>query len=116
MFTVMRFLITFAVVIFIGKEIPGFEVHNNTDAFFFAVILSAVNAFIRPVLILMTLPITILTLGLFTLVINFFTFYLASVLSYGVHIHSFSALFWGAFVVWIASVVTNRFIWKVNMY
>lgn len=116
MFLIFRFLITLAVVIFIGHEIPGFEIKNETDAFFFAIILSAINSVIRPVLVFLTLPITIITLGLFTFVINVFTLFLASVLSYGVHIHSFAALFWGAFVLWIAGVVTNRFIWKVNMY
>ncbi|MCH9621950.1 MAG: phage holin family protein [Gammaproteobacteria bacterium] len=116
MFLILRFLITFAVVIFIGHEIPGFEIKDETDAFFFAIILSAVNSIIRPVLVFLTLPITILTLGLFTLVINVFTFYLATVISYGVHFHSFSALFWGGFVVWVVSTVTNYFIWKTNMY
>jgi len=115
-FLILRFLITLGVVIFIGHNIPGFEIMNETDAFFFAVILSAVNAIIRPILVFLTLPITIVTLGLFTLVINVFTFFLAAVLSYGVHFHTFSALFWGGFVVWVVSTVTNFFIWKVNMY
>jgi putative membrane protein len=91
-------------------------IENKIDAFFFALILSAVNAIIRPVLTLITLPVTILTLGLFTFVINFCTFYLATIFSYGVHFQSFSALFWGAFSVWVAGVITNRFIWKVNIY
>lgn len=116
MFLLFRFFITFAVVLFIGHYIPGFEIQNTTDAFFFALVLSAVNAVIRPVLILLTLPVTILTLGLFTLVINFFTFFLASELSYGVYFHSFSALFWGAFSIWITGLITNRFIWRVNIY
>jgi len=116
MFLIFRFFITLIVVIFIGKQVPGFVIENKIDAFFFALILSAVNAIIRPVLTLITLPVTILTLGLFTFVINFCTFYLATIFSYGVHFQSFSALFWGAFSVWVAGVITNRFIWKVNIY
>ena len=116
MFLIFRFFINLIVVLLIGKVVPGFEIKNDVDAFFFAVILSAVNAVIRPVLTLITLPITILTLGLFTLVINFITFYIAVELSYGVHFHKFSALFWGAFAVWLTGIITNRFIWKVNIY
>jgi len=116
MFLVFRFFITLAAVLLIGQFVPNFEIKNETDAFFFAVILSAVNAIVRPVLTLITLPITILTLGLFSLVINFITFFLAVELSYGVHFHSFMALFWGAFAVWVTGLITNRFIWKVNIY
>ena len=96
MFLVFRFFITLIAVLLIWKVVPGFEIKNDTDAFFFAVILSAVNAIIRPVLTLITLPITIL--------------------SYGVHFHTFSALFWGAFAVWLTGFITNRFIWRVNIY
>lgn len=116
MFLFFRFIITLVVVLFVSSYIPGFEVKNDTDAFLFAIILSLINSIIRPVITFLTLPITILTLGLFTLVINFFTFFLASVISYGVHFHTFSALFWGAFCMWITGVITNRFIWRVNIY
>lgn len=116
MLLLFRFLITFVVVIVTWYTIPGIIIHTTTEAVFFALVLSAVNALVRPILILLTLPITILTLGLFTLVINVFTFWLASEISYGVEILSFSAAFWGGFIVWVASFFTNRCIWRVNIY
>jgi putative membrane protein len=116
MLLLFRFFITFAVVLMSWYIIPGIEIQNFTEAVFFAVVLSAVNALVRPVLVLLTLPITILTLGLFTLVINIFTFWLASELSYGVDIATFSAAFWGGFILWVTGFITNRFIWHVNIY
>jgi putative membrane protein len=116
MLLVLRFLLTLAVVLVSWYAIRGIEIHNFTEAFFFAVVLSAINALVRPVLVLLTLPITILTLGLFTLVINIFTFWLASELSYGVDIATFSAAFWGGFILWITGFITNRYIWHVNIY
>lgn len=100
----------------IWHTIPGFTIENLRDAFFFSFVLSAVNAIVRPVLVFMTLPITILTLGLFTLVINVFTFWLATELSFGVAVETFSAAFWGGLIVWITGFFTNRYIWHVNIY
>lgn len=116
MLLLFRFLVTFIVVMITWSTIPGIIIHTTTEAVFFALVLSAINALVRPVLIVLTLPITILTLGLFTLVINVFTFWIASEISYGVEILSFSAAFWGGFIVWIASFLTNRCIWRVNIY
>lgn len=116
MLLLFRFFITFTVVMVAWYIIPGIIIHTTTEAVFFALILSAVNALVRPILVLLTLPITILTLGLFTLVINVFTFWLAAEISYGIQILSFSAAFWGGFIVWIASIFTNRYIWHVNIY
>jgi putative membrane protein len=116
MFLIIRFIITLMAVWFIWSYVPGFEIKDQTDAVLFSLILSAINAVIRPLIIFLTLPITVATLGLFTLVINFGTFFLASEISYGVHFHTFSALFWGSFCMWITSLLTNRFIWRVNIY
>jgi putative membrane protein len=116
MLLLFRFWITLLVVMVIWSTIPGFVIENMYEAFFFAVILSAVNSIVRPLIVFMTLPITILTLGLFTLVINIFTFWFAAELSYGVHIQTFSAAFWGGLLVWITGFMTNRYIWHVNLH
>jgi len=112
----LRIVITTVVVIIIAHLIPGLEVKDLSDAIFFGLILGVVNAIIRPILTLLTLPISILTLGLFTLVINGFTFWLASEISYGVHITSFWGAFWGGLIMWLTGLVTNRLIWKADMY
>ncbi|GAB4185245.1 MAG: phage holin family protein [Simkaniaceae bacterium] len=111
-----RIIITMVVVVATAHLIPGLEVKNTTDLVFFGLIVGVVNAVVRPILVLLTLPITILTLGLFTLVINAFTYWLASEISYGIHIASFWGAFWGGFCVWITGILTNRLIWDVDLY
>lgn len=74
-----------------------------------AVLLGIVNAFIRPLLILLTLPFTVVTLGLFLLVVNAAMLALVAALLPGMHVSGFWAAFWGALVVsivsWIGSMV-----------
>jgi len=112
----IRVAITTLVVVLVAHYIPGLEVKNLTDTIFFGLILGVLNAVVRPILTFLTLPITIITLGLFTLIINAFTFWLASEIAYGVHISSLWGAFWGGFIVWIVGLITNRLIWKVDLY
>lgn len=116
MLFLIRFIVTFIAVLLIWHFLPGITIHNIYEAVLFAGILSIINAVVRPILVLLTLPITILTLGLFTLVINIFTFWLAVELSYGVHIDGFSPAFWGGLLVWITGFATNRYIWNRGIY
>ncbi|NGX51155.1 MAG: hypothetical protein K1060chlam2_01013 [Chlamydiae bacterium] len=106
-----RLIITTIVVLIISHTLPGLEVKNTVDAIFFGLILGLINSSVRPVLTLLTLPITIFTLGLFLIVINGFTFWLASEISYGVHISTFWGAFWGGAIVCVTGIFTNRLIW-----
>jgi putative membrane protein len=77
----------------------------------FAVILGVLNAFLRPILLLLTLPLNLLTLGLFTLVVNAIVFWLASIVQGGgVQVTSFGAAFLAALLVSIVSFVASRVI------
>jgi putative membrane protein len=77
----------------------------------FAVILGVLNAFLRPILLLLTLPLNLLTLGLFTLVVNAIVFWLASVLEGGgIQVADFGAAVLGALLVSIVSFVASRMI------
>src|SRR3989338_1857089 len=73
--------------------LPGVQVDGLTAALVLAVVLGAVNAFLRPLLILLTLPISIMTLGLFVLVINGLLVLLAASIVPGFMVDSF----WWAF-------------------
>jgi putative membrane protein len=75
-----------------------------------ACILGVVNTVIRPVVLVLTLPINLLTLGLFTLVINAFMLMLVSALVSGFVIESFPAAFFGALVISLVSWGVNIFI------
>lgn len=75
----------------------------------FAVILGVLNAFLRPILLLLTLPLNLLTLGLFTLVVNAIVFWLASIIQGGgVQVADFGAAFLGALLVSIVSFIASR--------
>ncbi len=113
---IVRVIITTIVVLICAHYLPGLEVKNTLDAIIFGVILAVINSVIRPILILLTLPITIFTLGLFLLVINGFTFWLASELSYGIHIATFWGAFWGGLIIWVTGIFTNRLVWDSHAY
>jgi putative membrane protein len=90
-----------------AQIVPGIEVKNFTVALIAAVALGLINAIIRPLLILFTLPLTILTLGLFIFVVNAISFSLASYFISGFEVKSFFAALFGSIVVSIVSGVLN---------
>ncbi len=83
--------------------LPGIHITSWAALLVAAVVLGVVNGVIRPVLVLVTLPITILTLGLFYLVVNGLVFGLAAALVPGFDVDSFGWSILGALVVGLAS-------------
>ncbi len=67
---IIKLLITAVAVVVLAKVLPGVEVAGFTSAIILAIVLAFLDAIIKPILVILTLPITILTLGLFLLVIN----------------------------------------------
>ena len=72
-----------------------------------ALVIGLVNALIRPILLVLTLPINVVTLGLFTLVVNALMFWLASSVVKGFDVADFKAAFLGALVFWLVSWAAN---------
>lgn len=87
--------------------VPGVRVANAWTAFVAALVIGLINALIRPLIILLTLPVNILTLGLFTLVINAVLFWFASSIVKGFDVANFTAAFLGALVYWLVSWFVN---------
>ena len=87
--------------------IPGVEIHGVATLFVAAFLLGVVNAFVRPLIVFLTLPITVLTLGPFLWVINAAMLALVAELLDGFTLHGFGSALLGALVVsitgWIAS-------------
>jgi putative membrane protein len=69
--------------------VPGVQVQDPVHAFIAAIVLGLVNALVKPVLVILTLPITVLTLGLFLLVINALLFWAVGSLLPGFHVAGF---------------------------
>lgn len=104
---VLRWLLSAGALMLIAYYVPGIRVMSFYSALVAALILGLINALIRPLIILFTLPINILTLGLFTLVINALMFWLASSVVKGFFVAGFWPAFWGALLMCVISWVVN---------
>jgi len=67
---ILRILLSAVAVVILSKILPGVGVDTYTTAIIVAIVLSLLNFIVKPILIILTLPVTILTLGLFLLIIN----------------------------------------------
>lgn len=90
--------------------VNGIEVDNFLYALLIALVLGIINAVIRPLLVILTLPVTVLTLGLFILVINGFLFWAVSKMLEGFNVEGLLAGIIGAIVVSVFSWIGNRFL------
>jgi putative membrane protein len=88
--------------------VPGFRIESLGIALFVVIVLSVLNILVKPLLIILTLPINIITLGLFTFVINALLLMLASSLIRGFHIDSFGTALLAAFVIAVLSWLIPR--------
>jgi putative membrane protein len=106
----LRWSINLLALVLAAKLIDGVRLPSLGLAVLAAGILGIVNAVIRPVVLLLTLPINLLTLGLFTLVINALLLQFVAYLVPGFVIETFRAAFWGAFIISLVSWVLNIFV------
>ena len=86
---IIKLLLTAAAVWFGSNQIKGISVNNYTTALLVALTLGLLNTFVKPILQLLSFPITLLTLGLFLLVINVGIIYLASYFISGFKVEGF---------------------------
>lgn len=93
-----------------SRIIPGIEIRDAETLALAALLLGLVNAFVRPVVIVLTLPLTLVTLGLFLLVVNAAMIWLVSVFLPGFVVHGFWPAFWAAIVTGVVSWFASGFI------
>lgn len=93
-----------------SKLIPGVEISDGTSLALAALVLGIINAFVRPVVVIMTLPLTILTLGLFLLVINAGMLSLTAWMLDGMTVAGFWPAFFGAIVMAVTGWIASSFI------
>ncbi len=103
----VRWLITTIAILIATELVSGVKVEGFATALVAAAILGVLNALVRPVLILLTLPLTIVTLGVFILVINALLFQLAGAIIPGLVVDSFWSALWASLIVSIVSWITN---------
>jgi putative membrane protein len=107
---VIRWLTLTAAIIVASYMIDNIRVAGVFSAFFAAAALGMFNAFFRPIVLVLTLPINLLSLGLFTFIINAIMLKLASGIIPGFDVYGFWASVWGAFLISIISWLLNSFI------
>ncbi|MBW1935162.1 MAG: phage holin family protein [Deltaproteobacteria bacterium] len=109
---VIRWLILAASITLTSYFIKGIEVSSFISAFLAAAVLGVFNAFFRPILIVLTLPINILTLGLFTFIINAMLLKMTSSLIPGFEVHGFWSAVFGSLIISLISWALTSFINK----
>ena len=103
----LRWLLSALALIGITYLVPGIHVSGFLVALLAALVIGIVNALVRPLLILLTLPVTVLTLGLFLLVIKALLFGLAAWLVPGFTVDGVGAAVLGSVLYWLASLAIN---------
>lgn len=104
---IARWLLLSAALMLLTQWDSGIEVRNYGSAMLAAAVIGLLNAFVRPLLILLTLPVTVLTLGLFLFVINALTFQMASSLLEGFQVHGFWQALLGSVLYSLCSIVID---------
>lgn len=107
---VLRWSINLLALVIAGSVMPGIRIESLEMGIVAAGILGIVNAVIRPVVLILTLPINLLSLGLFTLVINAAMLMLVAAMVPGFVIESFRAAFFGAIILSLISWLVNIFV------
>ena len=99
----LRIVVNALAIMLAASIVPGISVEGVVPALVGGLLLGLVNAVVRPVLIILTLPITLITLGLFLLVLNGFCFWLVASIVKGFYVAGFWSAFLGALIVSIVS-------------
>lgn len=105
----LSILATALSLLVIDAIFPGVVLASFPAAMVAAFVIGIVNGIIKPVLFILSLPITILTLGLFALVVNGICFWLASLVTPGFSVHGFWAFIVGPIVLSVVSTALNNF-------
>lgn len=106
MHVIIRLLLSTIAIFVTASILPGIVLEGWTSALIVAIVLGIINAFIRPIILILTLPINILTLGLFTFVIMGLMVLLASAIVPGFHVGGF----WWAVAFAVVLAVVNSFL------
>ena len=105
--TLVRWLLLAAALLLVANLYPGVQVHGFSAALIAALVLGLFNALLRPILVLLTLPVTLVTLGLFLFVINALMFYFAASVLEGFAVTGFGAALIGSLIYSLCGVVID---------
>lgn len=104
----LRLIINGIVFYLIAMYVPGIHANSFGAAVLAAFIFGIVNAIVRPIVLLLTLPFTILTLGLFIIIVNALMFWLATWIAPGFKVDGFMPALIGGIIMMIVGFITNH--------
>jgi putative membrane protein len=102
-----RWLLNAVALMLVAYLYPGVSVESFGAALLAALVLGLVNAVVRPILVLLTLPVTLLTLGLFLFVINALLFWFVAEVVGGFHVAGFGAALLGSILYSVITLITS---------
>lgn len=105
---VLKWALNSCALFFVMRLVSGIQINRFQDLLLATLVIGLLNVFLKPVIVLLTLPVTVLTLGLFTFVINAVIFSLAAYLVPGFHVAGFGSAF-------IAALLFSLFSFTLNM-
>lgn len=106
----IRLVVNAAALWVAGQLVPRFVITGVTPLIFAALVLGLINAIVRPVLVILTLPLTLVTLGLFLFILNAFCLWLTSRLVPGFEVQTFGSALLGALVISVVSWLLTAFV------
>jgi putative membrane protein len=107
LYLLARWIVNAAALLLVAYLYPGVQVESFLSAALAALVLGLVNAFVRPLLIILTLPVTLLTLGLFLFVINALLFWFVAEIVHGFSVSGFGAALLGSILYSLITLVTS---------
>ena len=103
----VRWLLLAAALLLVAHLYPGVVVDSFGSAMIAAFVIGLLNTLLRPILVLLTLPVTLITLGLFLFVINALMFYFAASMLNGLHVTGFAAALIGSLIYSLCGMVID---------
>ena len=104
---IVRWLLLAAALLLVAYLYPGVSIKSFGSAMLAAFVLGLFNTLLRPILVLLTLPVTLITLGLFLFVINALMFYFAASVLDGFHVSGFGAALIGSLLYSLCGMVID---------
>lgn len=105
---IARLLLVVLALLLVSRYVPGIHVENFYTALIVAVVLGFVNLIVRPVLLILTLPVNLITFGLFTFVLNAGLFWFVATFVEGFSVAGFVPAFIGAFIISVTHWVGEK--------
>ena len=107
MYLILKWILFALALIFTAYIIPGISVANFTSALIVVIIMALINIIVKPILTFVTLPINILTLGIFTFIVNALLFMLAGYLAPGFQVDGFLRALIGSLIMSVLGSIIN---------